>query len=180
MDDYLTKPFSREQLAATLLRWLPKSGAAQAGAAPPTLPASAAPAEAPAEDPIDWRALDAIRHLPGPNGSVLVNKVIRAYLADTPPRLAQMRAAADAGDAEALRKAAHGLKSSSANVGAQNLAALCKELETIGRGGSVDAAAPLAGRCRSGVHARRRRAGGTDCRESGKCARLSGPPCRLC
>ncbi|MCK7581231.1 MAG: Hpt domain-containing protein [Chromatiales bacterium] len=31
---------------------------------------------------------------------------------------------------EALRKAAHGLKSSSANVGAEALAALCKELES--------------------------------------------------
>jgi len=58
-----------------------------------------------------------------------VNKVIGANLADAPPRIAQLRVAADACDAEALRQAAHALKSSSANVGAEQLAALCKELE---------------------------------------------------
>ncbi|MBL8407073.1 MAG: Hpt domain-containing protein, partial [Candidatus Accumulibacter sp.] len=57
--------------------------------------------------------------------------------------LAQIRAAADAGDAEALRKAAHGMKSSSANVGADALAALCKALEMIGRSSTVEGARPL-------------------------------------
>jgi HPt (histidine-containing phosphotransfer) domain-containing protein len=101
------------------------------------------PAALGADEPINPRALDAIRHLPGPNGAALVDKVIRAYLTDTPARLAQMRAALDAGDAEALRKSAHGLKSSSANVGAEALAALCKELESIGRSGSLQAAPTL-------------------------------------
>ena len=41
-------------------------------------------------------------------------------------------------DADALRKAAHGMKSSSANVGAERLAALCKELEMIGRSGTIE------------------------------------------
>jgi len=66
-----------------------------------------------------------------------VQKVIAAYLADTPPRFEHLRAAADAGDAEALRKAAHALKSSSANVGAEQLAGLCRELEAIGQKGST-------------------------------------------
>jgi HPt (histidine-containing phosphotransfer) domain-containing protein len=57
--------------------------------------------------------------------------------------MAQVRAAADAGDAEALRKAAHGLKSSSANVGAERLAALCNELELLGRSGTVAGAPGL-------------------------------------
>ncbi|HPP46535.1 MAG TPA: Hpt domain-containing protein, partial [Accumulibacter sp.] len=47
------------------------------------------------------------------------------------------------GDADGLRKAAHGMKSSSANVGAEALAALCKELELIGRAGTVDGADEL-------------------------------------
>ena len=34
------------------------------------------------------RALDAIRHMPGPNGPALARKVVRTYLADTPPRIA--------------------------------------------------------------------------------------------
>lgn len=41
-------------------------------------------------------------------------------------------------EAETLRKAAHGFKSSSANVGAMELAALCKELEISGRNSTLD------------------------------------------
>ena len=42
------------------------------------------------------------------------------------------------GDPQTLSKAAHSLKSSSANVGAIKLASLCKELETLGRANTID------------------------------------------
>ena len=146
MDDYLSKPFTRERLADVLLRWLPRSVPAPTSvAADPSMlsPVPGEPVAAATEPPINPRALDAIRHLPGPNGSVLVQKVIGAYLEDTPARLVQLRAAVDAGDAEALRKAAHALKSSSANVGAERLASLFKELEALGRSATVDGAGTL-------------------------------------
>ncbi|MBK7673875.1 MAG: response regulator [Candidatus Accumulibacter sp.] len=153
MDDYLSKPFTREGLLCVLQRWLPQPSAATVKAtadasARSTPTASGSPllhevATAAIDEPINPRALDAIRHLPGPNGALLVQKVIGAYLADTPARFAQLRAATDAGDADALRKAAHALKSSSANVGADPLAALYKELETLGRQGTVDGAGTL-------------------------------------
>jgi HPt (histidine-containing phosphotransfer) domain-containing protein len=54
-----------------------------------------------------------------------------------------MQAAAAARDADALRKAAHGVKSSSANVGAEHLSRLCKDLEMLGREGTTDGAADL-------------------------------------
>ncbi len=195
MDDYLAKPFTREQIVAVLTRWLSQPAAAAAGvpsaaaatpalaratayapapqapgssvvasaasvvatvdskvttvtstAAPPAAGAlaAAAPGRTSAGEAINPRALDAIRRLPGTNGPTLVTKVIHAYLADTRPRLAQMRVAIDAGDADALRKAAHAMKSSSANVGADPLAGYCRELEMIGRAGTLDGAqAPL-------------------------------------
>jgi len=155
MDDYLSKPFTRERLAATLQRWLPPSAAAPVDAASASSASASAAPVAPgsvrthqgavtaSEEPINPRALDAIRHLPGPNGALLVHKVIGAFLADTPGRFAQLRAAAEAGDAETLRKTAHTLNSSSANVGAEPLAALCKALEMLGRQGSVDGASML-------------------------------------
>ncbi|MBK7673884.1 MAG: response regulator [Candidatus Accumulibacter sp.] len=146
MDDYLSKPVTRERLAATLARWLPRPEPAPANV--PAGPSALAPLPgkevvAASEDPINPRALDAIRNLPGPNGALLVQKVIGAYLADTPPRFAQLRAAVTAGDAKALRKTAHALKSSSANVGAEALAALCKALEMLGRQSTVDGAMEL-------------------------------------
>jgi signal transduction histidine kinase/DNA-binding response OmpR family regulator len=139
MDDYLAKPFSRDQLALLLSRWLPRAD-------PPP-----ARADAPAQrivangtvDPLDARVLDAIRSLPGTDGAALANRVIRAYLEDTPARLAQMRAAVADGDAEALRNAAHSAKSSSANVGAMHLANLFRDLEIMGRTASLAGAASL-------------------------------------
>ncbi|MBL8373489.1 Hpt domain-containing protein [Accumulibacter sp.] len=97
----------------------------------------------PGEEPLNPRALATIRGLPGAKCPLLAPKVIGACLADTRPRFAQLRSAAEAGDAEALRKVAHALKSSSANVGAEPLAALCKALEMLGRQGTVDGAMEL-------------------------------------
>ena len=121
MDDFLSKPFNREQLASVLLRWLPQPDASS----------------------IDVRALDALRDLPGGRGPQLVNKVIDAFLADMPVRVGQLRSAAVVGDAAALRMAAHSLKSSSGFVGAQRLVSLCKELEAIDSGDVAERAPTL-------------------------------------
>ncbi len=140
MDDYLAKPFSREQLTAALSRWLPR-----ADAAPAASPAgqAAKPAPAAAGDSINRRALDAIRAMMGPGGDALVRKVIRAYLDDMPSGLGRMMRAAEAGEADELRNTAHSMKSSSANVGAERLSRLCKALESIGRSGTVEGTLPL-------------------------------------
>ncbi|MBL8420966.1 MAG: response regulator, partial [Dechloromonas sp.] len=143
MDDYLSKPFTSTGLSTVLRRWLPQTGTAADPPPPPPPAESAAPVASSSEHAVNPRALDAIRQLPGANGALLVERVIRAYLADAPARLAEMRAASAAGDADALRKAAHSMKSSSANVGADGLATVCKALETIGRGATVDGAIPL-------------------------------------
>ena len=149
MDDYLSKPFTRDRLAAVLARWLPAQGPGPTSlTAVAQLPAKRAdkarraPSES-AEAPINPRALEAIRSLTGPKGASFVGSVIRAYLADAPGRMQQIRSAVTAGDAERLRKAAHGMKSSSANVGAETLADACKTLDALGRGGTTEGAGPL-------------------------------------
>ena len=132
MDAYLSKPFSREQLAQILSDWLTAS-------APQTTPQSEPPPpDAAADGPLNPRALEAIRNMPGPNGDALAEKVVRTYLADAPQRIAKLREIAATTDNEALRKAAHYLKSSSATLGADALAAQLKALETCARSGNVD------------------------------------------
>ena len=42
-----------------------------------------------------------------------------------------------------MRKVAHSLKSSSANVGAESLAQMCKEMESLGRAETTDGAAVI-------------------------------------
>ena len=54
-----------------------------------------------------------------------------------------MRSASDAGDAAALGKAAHSLKSSSLNVGAARLGALCREIEAASKSAPPAASALL-------------------------------------
>ncbi|MEW6293851.1 MAG: response regulator [Pseudomonadota bacterium] len=144
MDDYLAKPYTLDQLETVLRRWL---GQAPAVAAEPAREpdASTAPASPPAAA-INTACLDQMRQL-DPDGSMgLMRKVLKAYLDSSASLQAQVDEALAAGDAEALRRSAHTLKSSSANVGAEALAALYKELEACGREGRLEAARQLAPR----------------------------------
>ena len=61
----------------------------------------------------------------------LVVELIDLYAEDTPRRLAAIRSAWAARDSAALRRAAHGLKGSSASLGARQVALLCEKLERL-------------------------------------------------
>ena len=141
MDDYLSKPFTLQGLRMVLERWLP---AADEGAARPAAeagPGAVAPGVETEPPPVDAKALENIRALQAPGGPDLLSKVIGLYLSGSPKLLGDLREAAVRRDADALRRASHTLKSSSANLGASTLTSLCKELETRAREGRVDDAA---------------------------------------
>jgi HPt (histidine-containing phosphotransfer) domain-containing protein len=63
--------------------------------------------------------------------------LIDTYLADTPKRLGDLRAALDCGDQESCTRSAHTLKSSSAYVGAVDFANLAKSVELASRAGRM-------------------------------------------
>jgi HPt (histidine-containing phosphotransfer) domain-containing protein len=67
--------------------------------------------------------------------------LVETYLSDAETQVADVEAAMDASDAEALVRPAHTLKSSSATVGAERMAALARGLEMAGRSGTLDPAA---------------------------------------
>jgi signal transduction histidine kinase/DNA-binding NarL/FixJ family response regulator/HPt (histidine-containing phosphotransfer) domain-containing protein len=145
MDDYLGKPFSERQLREILDRWVPAGSQEDApalerdGVATPASRDEACPAPV---GPIDGQVLDAIRTLGRRGGSDVFGKVLRLYL-DSSARLVQgIRDAAARGEGPALADAAHALKSGSASVGALGLAALCADLEGLGRAGRPEDAAP--------------------------------------
>ncbi|MFO1371851.1 MAG: response regulator [Candidatus Competibacteraceae bacterium] len=131
MDDYLSKPFKREDLIAVLNRWLPVESAALANEPVVTNPPAAA-AETTTMS-IDQGRLDKIRVLERNGAPHLVARLIGLYLQDAPKYIEQMKQAVVSNNFESLRAAAHTLKSSSANVGAVKLYELCKELERQGR-----------------------------------------------
>jgi HPt (histidine-containing phosphotransfer) domain-containing protein len=69
-----------------------------------------------------------------------LKELVDAYLDSTPGLLAAMRQAAATANAAGLQRAAHTLKTGSANMGAVTLAAQCKQLEDMGKSGSLDGA----------------------------------------
>jgi len=85
---------------------------------------------------LDQSALAELRSC-DPDGTGLLAELIDIYLADTPPRLVALRLAFDAGQPQALSREAHALKSSSAQLGARALAETCRQIELLGREGSL-------------------------------------------
>ena len=67
------------------------------------------------------------------SGSEFINELIDTFLEDAPKIIEEMKSALNAGNADAFRRAAHSLKSNAATFGASQLAALAKELETLGK-----------------------------------------------
>jgi CheY-like chemotaxis protein/HPt (histidine-containing phosphotransfer) domain-containing protein len=140
MDDYLSKPFSQQEIAAVIGRWmaLPLAATIHHDDEPPRLPRESV--EVIQRDVINRVALDKIRALSRERGDALVQKVIAAYVDDTPQQLRTLRSAIDDLDTGNVRRIAHTLKSASANVGAEALAALCKEMEHLGRADTTEGA----------------------------------------
>jgi HPt (histidine-containing phosphotransfer) domain-containing protein len=82
---------------------------------------------------IDPEALSNLRELnPGDNGEFL-REIISIYIEDTPKRIADMKACLASGDVSTFTRAAHTIKGSSANVGAQVLKGIAERLELISR-----------------------------------------------
>jgi two-component system sensor histidine kinase/response regulator len=85
---------------------------------------------------LDRNALEELRAC-DPEGTGLLAELIDIWVGDTPPRLNALRLAFEAGQPAALSREAHALKSGSAQLGALAVAATCRELEYLGREGSL-------------------------------------------
>jgi two-component system, sensor histidine kinase and response regulator len=134
MDDFLSKPFSQQQLATMLRRWL----------ALHVLPESERRegSRLPLVDPAVLRNIAALAR------PALLDSMIELYLQHSPPMITAIELAAASGQVEALQVALHGFKSSTANLGGVRLATLIKECEGLVREGGMAKAAPAVQRIR--------------------------------
>ncbi|MFC2029393.1 response regulator [Chloroflexota bacterium] len=145
MDDYLAKPIRVEELINAMNKTQRRVGPGDVIMSVPE-PASTgqvADAEAPDKlpaDVLDPRALEKLRNMVGEDAEFLT-ELIDTFLEDAPQLLDEMHQATTRGDAVVLRRAAHSLKSNSAEFGAMALHDLCRELEEIGKAGTVSGAA---------------------------------------
>ena len=127
MDDHLSKPFSMLTMQAMLDRWIPQAASTQALAAEP-----AAPPPAKAAEVLDRQVLDQLSKLLKSKPEVFA-RVINLYLAESPKLVQKLKQAASANDAPEIARAAHSLKSSSANIGAKLLSRYCGDIEASAR-----------------------------------------------
>lgn len=118
MDAFLPKPYTLNAMRSMLTRWL-----------------VAESASAPA---INLVFIESLREIDDSGAMDLVRNLFLAFLEAAGQGMAQLQLAITQGNTEALGKAAHALKSSSANVGAQALSACYRALEQSGREDKID------------------------------------------
>jgi CheY-like chemotaxis protein/HPt (histidine-containing phosphotransfer) domain-containing protein len=126
MDDYLSKPFTLAQLHDTLRPWLPTQKISSS-APLETLANSATTTHVFAH--IDKKVIAQLEHL----GNNVLSRVITFFAQTGPEILYEIETAIANSSCEQVYKSAHNLKNSAANLGATELAACCKELESQGR-----------------------------------------------
>ena len=164
MDDYVSKPIREQELVQALIKCQPKDLALphfgsgkiaekpepvavkyqeqrslpKADEEPPNNSTSSIQnPNSKLQTPIDANILRSFSKTVGKNAPKIVAKLIACYLEDAPQLLQALKTAASIGDAEALLQGSHTLKSSSAAMGATNLANLCQDVEAMSRAGTI-------------------------------------------
>ncbi len=124
MDDYLAKPFTRQELVYMLTHWL---GGERTGEAP--LPPSVNREISTRDELIDMSVLNDLRMLERTGAESVFHDVVSMYLQDSAGFIESLNAAVSTQNAADLREAAHALKSCSGNVGAMGIMSLSAALE---------------------------------------------------
>ncbi|WP_170292111.1 PAS domain-containing hybrid sensor histidine kinase/response regulator [Heliobacterium mobile] len=139
MDDYLSKPVLMEQLIRLLDKWLPyeRSTVVQP---PANSHNNQFPAVSPEEDAtvIDLTVLKNILAMGDDDHVEFLTLLLQIYLEDAQKLMTSLRQAVKIQDATGIHKACHALKSSSASIGAKDLASLCARVEQLGRTGELE------------------------------------------
>jgi CheY-like chemotaxis protein len=152
MDDYLSKPFTREGLIAMVRKWAPHSileGSKTASEAIAEAPeTSSDPAQAAAEGDsvhpvLDLAFLEPIRELQRQGRGGVLERMVEAFGPVSEKLVTQIADALEAGDATGVRAGSHSLKSSSRQLGGRRLGERCQELEAVADDGDLEAAADL-------------------------------------
>ena len=152
MDDYLAKPYSKEQLLQVMNRWLAPAAPSARDAIPGEANGTDSSGGKEETTALDHRVLDQLRELDPSGGLGFTLKILKIYLETSEGYLRQMEHGIATNDAEELRRTAHALKSSSANAGATTLSALFKQLEDHGSAGNLERVPPLIEQVRREYH----------------------------
>ncbi|NOT83873.1 MAG: response regulator [Methylococcaceae bacterium] len=145
MDEWLTKPFTRQELNTALQKWLPEhliiaDQQTQAVVVSRMTDESASDIAA-----VDIAFLQQNFNLDDPDDLDFIAALKAAFQKGAEQVFATLQHSIAHNDTEQVRKLAHGLKSISANVGGMRLSVYCKTMEELGRDAQLETAAELAG-----------------------------------
>jgi len=126
MDDFVAKPVGPSALLAVLARWLSphrrSNGAlGQANGAERPLPRPSGP--------IDWGQVESLRSVDPGGVNGILGKAIGLYLEHAPKLIERILTYRVTGDLTDVQRAAHSLRSSSASLGAAEVARLSETIE---------------------------------------------------
>jgi len=131
MDDYISKPLTLDNLAQTIARLLP--------ARPRDSEISSRPAAQSAtvgsSQSINSAFLGLYQEMEA--GDALLDRMIEVYLQEAPSAIQVMRTAVNEDDPASLSRAAHKFKSSNMQLGADQMASLCTQLDKLGQLGTT-------------------------------------------
>jgi PAS domain S-box-containing protein len=129
MDDYVSKPVSLESLRQAINRIQQEGMGGPDGGEAATVAAL--------HNTIDQSVLVGLRELQEEGQPDFLTELIDIYLEDSVKLVEEIRAAVQADDAARVRQAAHTLKGSSGNLGANGFSKLCYEMELYARDGEM-------------------------------------------
>lgn len=132
MDNCLAKPFSQQQLAAELNRWLTRSNDPSKQEQLTVSPAINN-LNAKIANSVELR----INELRSEIGFDVVDEIISLFAEDSAQRLENLRRAISEENLTQIQYEAHGLKGSSGNVGAIPIADLCLEIENASKAENI-------------------------------------------
>ncbi len=138
MDDYIAKPVRLEALEAALARWVPLKGTSNGhNGAAKIAPVSSCESIDPE---VMIELLDLSRSC---ESGDFLGELIDMFYGELGSRLASIGEAASRGQFAELDERAHEFKGSCLSLGLARMAALCNQLETLAREGSVEGAQAL-------------------------------------
>ena len=94
-------------------------------------------------DVLDPVVIDGLRQLTPPGEPDVLNEVLAMFLKEVPPRIERLRTFWAAGNILEMQRAAHSLKGSAGNIGADALHQICRQLDDKGRSGDLSGLEPL-------------------------------------
>jgi signal transduction histidine kinase/CheY-like chemotaxis protein len=135
MDDYVAKPFTKDELQYMVGKWLGGCGEARPLEESQMGAESRQEAQVPTFDPGKLESL-----LPSESGGdeSLAQRIVDVYLKSSTDLVSALSDAVAAKNLETTARIAHTLKSSSAQVGAAKLSGLCKDLEAHAKAGATE------------------------------------------